>query len=89
MANKSPEERLAELDEKMKQIKAQKRALQNRAKTEERKKRTRHLIEIGGVVEKYCGSITDLKSFERYISQYANAIKSTQKGSVVLDNPEH
>lgn len=88
MANKSPEERLAELDKKLNQIKAQKRALQNRAKTEERKKRTRHLIELGGVVEKHCGSITDLKAFEKYISQYANAIKSTQKGSVSSGNPE-
>lgn len=85
MTTKTPEERLAELDVKMNQIKAQKRALQNRAKTEERKKRTRHLIELGGVIEKHCGSITDLTAFDKYIQQYANAIKSTQKSS---GNPE-
>jgi hypothetical protein len=82
MATRSPEERLAELDEKMNQIKAQKRALQNRAKAEERKKRTHRLIEVGGVVEKYVGEITDLIAFDKYIQQYANAIKSTQKTTV-------
>lgn len=51
MATKNPEERLAELDKKLDQIKAQKRALQNRAKTEERKARTKRLIEIGATLE--------------------------------------
>lgn len=51
MSTRSPEERLAELDEKMNQIKAQKRALQNRAKTEERKARTKRLIEVGATLE--------------------------------------
>lgn len=85
MATKTPEERLAELDEKLKHIKAQKRALQSREQKEARKKRTRHLIELGGIVEKHCGDITDLVAFDKYIQQYANAIKSTQKSS---GNPE-
>lgn len=87
MANKSPNERLAELDEKMKQLRAQKRALQNRAKEEARKKRTHRLIEIGGTVEKYAGEITDLASFENYVKEYANAIRSTQSDTLQKCKP--
>ena len=81
MASRSTEERLAELDRKMDNIKAQKRALQARANKEERAKRNHRLIQIGAEVEKYCGTITDLEAWAKYVSQYAGAIKQTQKGS--------
>lgn len=81
MATRSTEERLAELDRKMDNIKAQKRALQARANKEERAKRNHRLIQIGAEVEKYCGTITDLEAWAKYVSQYAGAIKQTQKGS--------
>ena len=45
---RSYDERIAELQEKQKQLKAQKSA-------DERKKRTRHLIEIGGAVYSVLG----------------------------------
>lgn len=81
MANRRPtEERIAELDKKLDQIKAQKRALQNRAKAEERKARTKRLIQIGAEVEHYAGcEITDLEAFKKYLEQYAYAIARTQK----------
>lgn len=75
---KTTDERIAELDKKMLQIKAQKRQLQARAKADERKKRTHRLIQIGAEVEKYCGEITDLESFSKYVSQYSAAISNTQ-----------
>ena len=81
MATRSTEERLAELDRKMDNIKAQKRALQARANKEERAKRNHRLIQIGAEVEKYCGTITDLEAWAKYVSQYAGAIKQTQRGS--------
>ena len=81
MATRSTEERLAELDRNMDNIKAQKRALQARANKEERAKRNHRLIQIGAEVEKYCGTITDLEAWAKYVSQYAGAIKQTQKGS--------
>lgn len=81
MATRSTEERLAELDRKIDNIKAQKRALQARANKEERAKRNHRLIQIGAEVEKYCGTITDLEAWAKYVSQYAGAIKQTQKGS--------
>ena len=81
MANSRPtEERIAELDKKLDQIKAQKRALQNRAKAEERKARTKRLIQIGAEVEHYAGcEITDLEAFKKYLEQYAYAIARTLK----------
>lgn len=87
MANSRPtEERIAELDKKLDQIKAQKRALQNRAKAEERKARTKRLIQIGAEVEHYAGcEITNLEAFKKYLEQYAYAIARTQK-TVPKDN---
>lgn len=80
MANSRPtEERIAELDKKLDQIKAQKRALQNRAKAEERKARTKRLIQIGAEVEAFCGEITDLEAFKKYLEHYSYAIARTQK----------
>lgn len=73
------EERLKDLDEKEKQIKARKRALRSRANAEKRKARTNRLISIGAEVEAYCGEITDLESFKRYLEQYKGAIRATQK----------
>lgn len=62
MARKSIEERLNDYDKKMSdyekklsEIKAQKRALLARQSAEERKKRTKRLIEIGGAVESVLG----------------------------------
>lgn len=52
---KTTRERINELDLKIEQIKAQKRQLESRAKAEERKKRTKMLIEIGGTVVKVLG----------------------------------
>ena len=52
---RSAEERIAELDEKMEQIKAQKKAILQREKEIQRKARTKRLIEIGGAVESVLG----------------------------------
>ena len=52
---RSTEERIAELDKKMEQIKAQKKAILQREKEIQRKARTRRLIEVGGAVESVLG----------------------------------
>lgn len=75
------EERLAELDEKEKQIKARKRALRSRANAIKKTERNHRLILIGAEVEAYCGEITDLESFKEYLAQYKGAIRATQGGS--------
>lgn len=80
MAEPRPtEERIAELDKKIEQIKAQKKAILQREKQAERKARTKRLIQIGAEVEAFCGEITDLEAFKKYLEQYAYAIARTQK----------
>lgn len=49
------DERLEEIEEKQKQLKAQAQMLKARKSTEERKKRTKHLIEMGGTVYSVLG----------------------------------
>lgn len=53
MARKTDEERLKELEEKMEQIKARKQQVASRIAQKERKERTRRLIQVGAIFEKY------------------------------------
>ena len=52
---RSIDERIAELQEKQKQLKAQEKKLKAQKSADERKKRTRHLIEIGGTIYSVLG----------------------------------
>lgn len=52
---KTYEEQLKDLDKKLKEIKEEKKKLQAEHAQNERKKRTKHLIEIGGIVYKVLG----------------------------------
>ena len=66
----SYEEKLKELDQKMEQLKARKRDLAARHSKEERKKRTKRLIEIGATVESVLGhpiEHDDLKKLEKFL----------------------
>lgn len=47
------EDKLRKIDEQMSQLKAKKQAILNREKQQERKERTRRLIQIGAIIEKY------------------------------------
>ena len=53
MARKTDVERLRELEEKMEQMKAKKQQVESRLKEKERKERTRRLIQVGAIFEKY------------------------------------
>lgn len=53
MVRKTDDERLQELEEKMAQIKAKKQQVANRIQSKERKERTRRLIQVGAIFEKY------------------------------------
>lgn len=53
MARKTDAERLQELEEKMEQIKARKQQVASRIQAKERKERTRRLIQVGAIFEKY------------------------------------
>ena len=58
MTTRSYDERLKELTTKVEQLKAQERDLKKRQAADERKKRTRRLIELGGIVESVLGRPT-------------------------------
>lgn len=53
MVRKTDEERLQELEEKIKQIEEKKRMVKARLTQKERKARTKRLIEVGAIFEKY------------------------------------
>lgn len=53
ITRKTDDERLKELDDKMEQIKAKKQQLASRIQSRERKERTRRLIQVGAIFEKY------------------------------------
>jgi len=53
-------QRLAKIDEKMKQMKAQRQDILARDKKRQRQERTRRLIQIGALSEKYFG-VTDIQ----------------------------
>lgn len=53
MAIKTDVERLQELERKLEQIKAKKQQVESRMKEKERKERTRRLIQVGAIFEKY------------------------------------
>ena len=58
MAQRTYDERIDELRKKQDQLKAQERDLRKRQAADERKKRTRRLIELGGIVESVLGRPT-------------------------------
>jgi len=53
LIRKTDDERLKELEDKMEQIKAKKQQLASRIQSRERKERTRRLIQVGAIFEKY------------------------------------
>lgn len=55
MPRRTEEERLADLDKRMEQLKARKQVLQTQISQKERKARTRRLIQIGAIFEQYFG----------------------------------
>lgn len=58
MAQKSYDERLDEIRRKKEQLQARERDIMKRKSEEDRKKRTKRLIELGGIVESVLGRPT-------------------------------
>lgn len=58
MAQKSYDERLNEIRRKKEQLQARERDIMKRKSEEDRKKRTKRLIELGGIVESVLGRPT-------------------------------
>jgi len=78
---KSYDERIADIQKRQEQLKAQEKALKKRQSEEMRKKRTRRLIELGGIVESVLGRETvdeDKMRFLNFLKKPANK-KSSSK----------
>lgn len=76
---KSDQEKLADLTQKIEQLQARKMELAKKVKADERKRRTKRLIEIGATVEAYVGEITDIIALKQYLGKYGNNIAKTQR----------
>jgi len=64
VARKTDAERLRELEKKMEKLKARKQQVESRMKEKERKERTRRLIQVGAIFEKYF-EIEDIDQAEK------------------------
>jgi len=71
-------QRLARLDEKMEQMKAQKQDILAKEKKRQRNERTRRLIEIGALSEKYF-RVRDIqpKDYENFLKAMLNSGEAT------------
>lgn len=58
MAQKSYDEKLNEIKKKQEQLQATERELKKRKSEEDRRKRTKRLIELGGIIESVLGRPT-------------------------------
>lgn len=67
MGQKTYEERIEEILKKQEQLKAQEKMLKKRQTEEDRKKRTRRLIELGGIVESVLGRETIAEDKNRFL----------------------
>lgn len=65
---KTVEERIAELQKRQEQLKAQEKALKAKQIQAERKSRTKRLIEIGGAVESVLGKPIEKQDLPKLIS---------------------
>ena len=83
VARKTDEERLQELQKKVEQLKARKQQVEMRLKEKDRKQRTKRLIEVGAIFEKYF-EIEGKEEAEKIASAYqSNVLK---KKSEILKN---
>ena len=53
LARRTEEERLVDLEEKIRKMQLEKQRLANQVRQKERKERTRRLIQVGGLIEKH------------------------------------
>lgn len=87
MARKTDQERLQELEEKMEQIKKKKQQLANRLQVKERKDRTRRLIEVGAIFEKYF-EIEDQEEAEKIAISLKNYVETNKDKFLSLTKEE-
>lgn len=88
------EDKIAEIkskrDEEIKKLKLQKQAALNREKEKERKARTRRLIQVGALVEKYYDvTFTDEMDIESWVAENAKISKEHKKHVIQEQQEQH
>ena len=84
MARKTDEERLKELEKKIEQIKVQKQQVESRMKEKERKERTRRLIQVGAIFEKYF-EISDVDQAEKIAFALKKQVENNREKILSID----
>ena len=74
------EVQLEDLEKRIEQMRARKQELQQKIRAKERKERTRRLIEIGAIFEKYF-EITSVEEAENIAKQFSEFVKSKKQVS--------
>ena len=72
--------KLLDIEEKIKQLKAQKQAIMNKEKEKERKARTKKLIEIGAIINSMGINSVELAN------EFKNHFTSNEKSKIWLEN---
>ncbi|HWK24757.1 MAG TPA: hypothetical protein VNS08_17220 [Ureibacillus sp.] len=84
MARKTDAERLLELEKKMEQLKARKQQVESRMKEKERKERTRRLIQVGAIFEKYF-DIEDVNQAEKIAFAMREHVEKNKEKIMTMD----
>ena len=84
MARKTDEERLKELEKKIEQIKVQKQQVESRLKEKQRKERTRRLIQVGAIFEKYF-EISDVDQAEKIAFALKKQVENNKEKILAID----
>lgn len=78
------EERLKDLEKKIEQIKVQKQQVESRLKEKQRKERTRRLIQIGAIFEKYF-DIADVNQAEKIAFALKKQVENNKEKILSID----
>lgn len=79
MAKKTDEERLKELEEKIEQARAKKQLIERRVRDKERRERTRRLIQVGAIFEKYFGIEGGEEEAEQIAWTFKDAVEKNKE----------
>jgi hypothetical protein len=84
MARKTDEEHLKELEKKIEQIKVKKQQVESRMKEKQRKERTRRLIQVGAIFEKYF-EIADVDQAEKIAFVLKKHVENNREKILAID----
>lgn len=82
MTRRTDAERIKDIDARMEKLKQEKRRLQNAQTAEDRKKRTKRLIQGGAIIEKAIGEEIDLDALERMMFADVSCVRAAYRAAL-------